>query len=264
MPSWAKDEPRDYWQAADNYERSNGRLYVEVEVALPKELSKQEQIKLAHDYAQSLTHENKLPYTMAIHEGKGSNPHAHLIISERMNDGIERSQSQWFSQAHPRDPEQGGARKSREFHDRQYIKELRQTWAEKTNQALEKGGSLERIDHRSLEAQGIDRTPTQHIGRASWAMAERGVESDRWKELAAIQERGKDLEREVRYAERQVERELRSHARDAEQEQSRGGPSRERGPQPDHSGRTGTEQQRDKQPDKQQDKQPQRDYGLEL
>ena len=29
-------------------------------------------------------------YTLAVHRGKGENPHAHLMISERVNDGIER------------------------------------------------------------------------------------------------------------------------------------------------------------------------------
>ena len=39
IPEWAKDDPRSYWEAADEYERANGRLYREVQFALPKELS---------------------------------------------------------------------------------------------------------------------------------------------------------------------------------------------------------------------------------
>jgi hypothetical protein len=259
MPGFAKDEPRDYWQAADEHERVNGRLYVEVEFALPKELDKDEQITLAHDYAQALTEENHLPYTMALHEGHGTNPHGHLIISERINDGIEREAGDWFKRANSLEPEQGGAMKSREFHGGHTITEVRETWAEKANDALEKSNSLERIDHRSLEDQGIDRTPTQHIGRASWSMAERGIESDRFKELSALQERGQTLEREERHAERQVERELRSLTREAELEQ---GKSNDRGLESDHSGGAGA----DKQHDKQQDKGHERshDYGLEL
>ena len=38
MPAWAHDDPRAYWQAADEHERANGRLYREVQVALPREL----------------------------------------------------------------------------------------------------------------------------------------------------------------------------------------------------------------------------------
>ena len=39
MPEWAKDDPHSYWEAADEHERANGRLYREVQFALPKELN---------------------------------------------------------------------------------------------------------------------------------------------------------------------------------------------------------------------------------
>src|ERR1051325_3275428 len=35
LPSWAEAEPREYWDAADLYERENGRLYVSADFALP-------------------------------------------------------------------------------------------------------------------------------------------------------------------------------------------------------------------------------------
>ena len=47
MPAWAKNCPRNYWEAADIYERANGRLFKQIEFALPKELSPQQQVKLA-------------------------------------------------------------------------------------------------------------------------------------------------------------------------------------------------------------------------
>ena len=42
MPEWARDDPEKYWEAADEHERANGRLYSEVQFALPKELSEAE------------------------------------------------------------------------------------------------------------------------------------------------------------------------------------------------------------------------------
>src|SRR5579871_5476074 len=36
MPSWAEEDPRDYWDAADAHERANGRLYVSADFALPR------------------------------------------------------------------------------------------------------------------------------------------------------------------------------------------------------------------------------------
>ena len=35
-PKWAEDDPQKYWAAADAHERANGRLYREVEFALPR------------------------------------------------------------------------------------------------------------------------------------------------------------------------------------------------------------------------------------
>jgi MobA/MobL family len=70
MPSWAEEDPREYWDAADLYERANGRLYVSADFALPRELSVEDQIELARDFAHDLTDEEQLPYTLAIHEGR--------------------------------------------------------------------------------------------------------------------------------------------------------------------------------------------------
>ena len=50
-----KTIPRSYWQAADEHERSNGRLYQQVEVALPVELDERQRRDLARSFAEKLT-----------------------------------------------------------------------------------------------------------------------------------------------------------------------------------------------------------------
>ena len=65
MPEWAKDDPRSYWEAADEHERANGQLYREVQFALPKELSEDERRELASGFAKRLTEGERLPYTLA-------------------------------------------------------------------------------------------------------------------------------------------------------------------------------------------------------
>ena len=96
MPAWAQDDPREYWDAADLYERANGRLYVSADFALPRDLSTEDQVALAHARSRrSSRRDERLPYTLAIHAGRDAdghehNPHAHLMISERQNDGVER------------------------------------------------------------------------------------------------------------------------------------------------------------------------------
>ena len=47
MPEWARDDPEKYWEAADEHECANGRLYSEVQFALPKELNEDERREAA-------------------------------------------------------------------------------------------------------------------------------------------------------------------------------------------------------------------------
>ena len=76
MPEWAKDDPRSYWEVADLHERANGRLFREVEFALPRELNEGKQVELAREFASKLANADgeRLPYTLAVHRGNGENP----------------------------------------------------------------------------------------------------------------------------------------------------------------------------------------------
>ena len=179
MPAWTAERELDYWDAADLYERANGQLYKEVEFALPVELSAETQRELALEFAHQLTDDEQLPYTPAIHAGRGSNPHCHLMMSERANDGIEREPEQWFKRANRAEPELGGALKTRTLQTKDWLVATREAWAEQANQALERAGEVERIDHRSLAAQGIDREPGVHLGPNVHAMELRGLQTER-------------------------------------------------------------------------------------
>lgn len=179
MPAWTAEHELDYWDAADLYERANGQLYKEVEFALPVELSAEAQRELALDFAHQLTDAEQLPYTLAIHAGRGTNPHCHLMMSERANDGLAREPAQWFKRANRAEPELGGALKTRTLQTKDWLVATREAWAEQANQALERAGELERIDHRSLAAQGIDREPGVHLGPNIHAMELRGLQTER-------------------------------------------------------------------------------------
>ena len=56
---------------------------------------------------------------------------------------------------------------------------MRQAWASLANEALERAGNSERIDPRSLAAQGIARMPTVHLGPIATAMERRGIQTER-------------------------------------------------------------------------------------
>ena len=66
---------RAYWQAVDAGERSNGTLYRQVEFALPVELEEEERIQAAREFARELSNSagERLPYTLAVHRGEGTN-----------------------------------------------------------------------------------------------------------------------------------------------------------------------------------------------
>jgi hypothetical protein len=223
MPAWATGDPASYWEGADLYERANGRLYVSADFALPRGLSTEDQVALAHSFARELTSEERLPYTLAIHAGQSrdgdeQNPHAHLMISERKNDGVERDREQWFSRANPGDPSRGGAAKSRTFHGRAWVESARERWAELTNQTLARVGRDERVDHRSYERQGVDREPGRHFGPAAAHMVGRGGDHDRLESAAAVVgagERLASIDREI--AALETARSLLAHAAEERQ-----------------------------------------------
>ena len=205
MPEWAADDPRGYWAAADAHERANGRLYREVEFALPRELNAAERVQLATRFAEHLTGEERLPYTLAVHRGgeDGKNPHAHLMISERANDGIERSAAQWFKRYNAKHPEKGGARKSTATKPRDWLEQTREDWADQANEALDRAGRPERINEASLKDQyfeaaengderemaRLNREPEVHIGPHNVARAMRGEDLDRVAEAADVADR---------------------------------------------------------------------------
>ena len=202
MPGWADADAGAvaYWDAADLYERSNGRLYKSVEIALPLALSAAEQRELAVQFAHSLTDAEQLPYTLAIHAGNGANPHCHLMISERTNDDIERSPETWFKRYNAAAPEEGGARKTTALHPKDWLLETRAAWAEQTNQALERAGHEIRIDHRSLEDQGIERLPGIHLGPHVLEMEARGITTERGSLALAITQTNEQLQTRARRA----------------------------------------------------------------
>ena len=210
MPSWAEDDARVYWDSADLYERANGRLYISADFALPLDLDADDQTALASAFAHELTDEEHLPYTLAIHSGRDANgnehnPHAHLMISERQNDGIERDPSEWFRRANSANPDRGGAPKTRTFHGRDWMEHARERWAELTNQMLQARGREERVDHRSYERQGIDREPGEHYGPGAAHMAGRGLDHERLADVVAsldVRDAIRSIDRDIELLER--------------------------------------------------------------
>jgi Ti-type conjugative transfer relaxase TraA len=184
MPTWAKENPRAYWQATDEYERANGCLCREIEFALPRELNRAQQIELASSFAKHLLDAKSLPWTIAFHDAGTGNPHVHLVVSERQNDGIERDPARWFKRFNAKEPEKGGALKSRELSaSAGWTAKVREEWEQFANDALERAGHVERISMASYAVQGMEIVPGIHLGKAGH-METRGIETERVAEQA--------------------------------------------------------------------------------
>lgn len=173
MPVWSEGDPVKFWRAGDKYERANGAVYREHEVALPVELTDAQRAELVGAIIEEIVGDK--PYQYAIHANTStlegtSNPHIHLMYSDRIPDGIERTPQQMFSRYNPNRPEHGGCKKDsggrNALEMRIALIELRRKCADLQNTTLEKYGHSARVDHRTLRQQGIQREPERHLGQA--------------------------------------------------------------------------------------------------
>lgn len=167
MPKWAQHDPTEFWKAADLYERKNGYVYREHQIALPRELNPEQRAELVREWVRQELGDRHA-YTWAIHNKTaldgGEQPHVHLMYSERMNDGIERDPQQYFKRYNSKHPERGGAKKHSEqgtqAERKAALVALRGRWETLHNVHMEKSGQQEaKINMKSLAAQGIARTP---------------------------------------------------------------------------------------------------------
>jgi hypothetical protein len=178
LPAWAHDAAAGFFARAEQHERANGRYATTWQLALPKELTREEQRTMARDFL--ATHLAEKPYLWVMHDpvnAQGEHqPHIHVLFSERMNDGIERGgPAQHFRRYNRQHPERGGCQKDAWFKQRSTIYEVRAAWCDWTHYTLERAGHEARLHPGSLYTRGIDRQPEPKVGPGHdpVAMAER-------------------------------------------------------------------------------------------
>lgn len=190
-PEWASDRS-DLWNKAEAAEkRINSTVAREFIVALPDELDADARARLAHDLAREIVERHRCAVDVAIHEpgreGDTRNHHAHLLLTTR------RLESTGFTEK-TRELDQAKAGE---------VPHWRERWAALTNDALEQAGRPERVDHRTLEAQGIeDREPTRHLGPTATAIERRtqapsARRQEGWDQARASARDARELERET-------------------------------------------------------------------
>jgi RNase H-fold protein (predicted Holliday junction resolvase) len=153
MPEDAK-QAQKWFCFQEDIDRKNARMCDKVMLALPKELTATQQHELVRDFAESIT-QGRAPWFAAFHDkGKDqNNPHCHLVIRDR-------DFETWKRVA--------------ELSEKGSTERLRKQWESLANKALQKAGSKERIDRRTLKEQGIDRQPQIHEGVRARKMLEAG------------------------------------------------------------------------------------------
>ena len=172
LPKWAKNDPKEFFKAADKYEAKGNRRYMEIEFALPNELKTVAQYRQIID-AFIEKHLSNHYYAYAIHDKIGvmsngqHHPHVHIMFSERVIDDVEkikeRSPKNFFkyparkkkdgSEPSFEEKFNRGAPKNRNWADKNFLAILRADCAQIQNDVLEKNGFSIRVDHRTLKAQ---------------------------------------------------------------------------------------------------------------
>ena len=193
LPAHAPPEFADrstLWNSVEQIEKSSdAQLAREIEVALPVELSRAEQLALVRSYVQDNFVAAGMCADFALHDKGDGNPHAHIMLTIRPL----RPDSKWGpkckkvydldSQGNRIPDGKGGWKNHREdttdWNNRENAEKWRAAWAAYTNRALEAAGRPERIDHRSYKRQGVDKIPTVHMGPAASQMEHRGIQTEK-------------------------------------------------------------------------------------
>ena len=148
----------EFWKTCEAYERVNANLFRELEIALPKELTREENMKLVKEFSSHLFGKEYV-YNYSIHQpqdyGGDPQPHVHIMFCERKLDGIPRPKEQFFKQHYTRMPERSGAKKNEYWNKKEALEDMRKEWEKYLNFELEKRG-IEKVSRKSLKDQKRD------------------------------------------------------------------------------------------------------------
>ena len=193
LPAHAPPEFADrsiLWNSVEQIEKArDSQLAREIEAALPRELSGEQQLALVRAYVKDNFVDKGMCADFAIHDKGTGNPHVHIMLTLRPL----KENGQWGAKCRKaydldengqRIPDgKGGWKNHREdttdWNDKGNVEIWRAAWTAYTNRALESAGRPERIDHRSYKRQGIDKIPSVHLGPAASQMEKRGIRTDK-------------------------------------------------------------------------------------
>ncbi|AND86327.1 MobA/MobL family protein (plasmid) [Clostridium tyrobutyricum] len=179
-PSWASSRER-LWNEVEKKEKQyNSQLAREFNIALPKELSNEEQEKLTYDFCKKNFSDEGMVADIAIHRDNKDNPHFHVMLTVRPFD----ENGKWGAKCRKKivtDKKTGRKKSMRintvDWNDKNKMKQWRKSWEDFSNRALQDKGIS--ISCKSNKELGKETRPTIHEGYAARNMVKRGKISDR-------------------------------------------------------------------------------------
>lgn len=192
------------WNSIEKIEKSkNSQLAREIELAIPKELNREQQLSLVREYVKNNFVSVGMCADIAVHDKSDGNPHAHIMLTMRPleQDGTwgAKSRKEYITDKNgERIKLKNGNFKTRkvdtvDWNEQSKAEIWRSAWAELANKYLERNAIAERIDHRSFEKQGTEQIPTIHLGVAASQMERKGIETERGNINREIKARNKIL-----------------------------------------------------------------------
>lgn len=170
-PAWTCDRARLWNRVEAAEKRKDAQLAREIELALPHELASVQRRELVRGFVRAAFVDAGMVADIALHapgeRGDRRNHHAHILLTMRRIEGA------------------GFGAKERVWNAPALLEQWRALWAGHVNRALAEASTSARVDHRSLEAQGINRLAQIHLGPAVIEMQRRGVTTER-AELAQV------------------------------------------------------------------------------
>lgn len=173
-PFWCLNRS-SLWNSVEQFNwRKNARFAKEIVIALPRELSPETNLELVRSFVTAeIVDRFNLVADTCWHklESGSNNPHVHVLVPIR-----EAKEDSFGDRVDA-------------IEARRTVYKLREAWATHCNKYLADAGIGERIDHRRLKSQGIDREPTINIGLNAWLAEKAGtrtVPGDKLREIKRL------------------------------------------------------------------------------
>lgn len=179
-----------FWNKVEAFEkRADAQLAKDLTIALPLELTAEQNIALMRDFVDSQVLARGMVADWVYHDNPG-NPHVHLMMTLRplTEDGFGAKKiAMMGSDGQALRTKAGKIQYALWAGGTEEFNAVRDAWFERLNYHLALNGIDLRVDGRSYEKQGIALVPTIHLGVGATAMDRKGQASGELPDLERLQ-----------------------------------------------------------------------------